>query len=437
MINLCASKRVSSKHCLGRISIFLLLASIVSWGYAIPPINLFRPSDRPLMPRPLPCWGGQLSIGYEGAIKTKGFRDDGDERFQVCIDQSSEIDKKTNVLHIYQTDQNGLAALKGFDAHSKPGQLSQLFNINDENGTQGLFRPCGDLKVPVNLLFSQRFYFNHGLSFALHLPVLSMELKDVRWRSLNGSTTGEQRLEEDLLRHIREVSGLDLQGWKRTGIGDLVAQMSWIRDFPQAKPALTNVRVQGRLGVDFPTGKVADPDKILAIPFGNDGSWGIQFAGGLDLSFCYSLRGGIDAEFLYLFGNTRTRRVKTVCNQTDLLFLMKRPTFREYGLGQQYNIYIESCDLVRGLSLKANYQFLKRNEDRLFVCSDRIDTAVVNTAESLQDWTAHSLILMANYDFCAPESRVLPSLMGWFKWGFNGKRAILANTIGLQFSLAF
>ena len=53
--------------------------------------------------------------------------------------------KKTNVLHIFGPDQNGLAALKGFDSPTKPGQFSQLFSINDENGVQGLFGPCGKL----------------------------------------------------------------------------------------------------------------------------------------------------------------------------------------------------------------------------------------------------------------------------------------------------
>lgn len=416
---------------------FLVYLSMAFVSDAIPPINLFRPSDRPLMPEPLPCWGSQLSIGYEGSFKIRGFRDDLDEYFQVCIDESTNIEKKTDVLHIYQGEQNALAGLKGFDAYTKPGQLSQLFNINDENSHQGFYRPCGNLSVPLNLLFSQRFYFNHGLSLALHLPVLSMELKNVRWCSLNSLTTGEQRLEDNLLNDVGAVGGLDLRGWKRTGLGDLVAQLSWIRDYPQVKPALTNVRVQGRFGVDFPTGKVANPDLLLAIPFGNDGSWGIQFAGGLDLTFCYTFRAGVDVEFLYLFGNTRTRRVKTICNQTDLLFLTKLPVFREFGLGQQYNLYVESCEFVQGLSLKLNYQFLKRNDDRLFVCSDRLDPVVVNSAEYIQDWTAHSLIFMTNYRFCPDDSRILPSLMGWIKWGFNGKRALLADTVGLQLSIAF
>lgn len=210
-------------------------------------------------------------------------------------------------------------------------------------------------------------------------------------------------------------------------------------DFPQQKPLLDNVRVQGRLGINFPTGKRADEDLLLAIPFGNDGAWGIQFAGGIDLTFCYTLRAGVDAEFLYLFGNTRCRRVRTFEHQTDLLLLNKAEVFREYGLTQQFNIYLESCNFWRGFSAKLNYQLLKRNDDRVDIASDRINSVPAQNAESLRDWTAHSLIFMGRYELWKdyPDARVLPSILGWFKWGFNGKRAILANTIGLQLSVAF
>ncbi len=407
---------------------------------ALPPINLFRPSDRFLMPEPIMCcWGSQLSIGYEGAFHIRGFRDDEDFLLQACINESTGIEKKTNVLDIYQTRQNVLAGLKGLGCETSESQLAQLFNINDENGTQGIYCPTGCLHVPLNLLISQRFYFNYGLSLGLHLPVYQMKLDNIRWKSINTCTTSEQLLEPDFLEHVRTLSSLNLRGWNRTGIGDFVAQLTWMKDFPQTKAFLDNVRVQMRLGLNFPTGKLQDEDLLFAFPFGNDGSWGLQWAGGLDLTFCSMLRGGVDVEFLYLFGNTRCRRVKTVCNQTDLMFLASVPAFREFGLGQQYNLYLESCNFWRGLSCKLNYQFLKRNDDRLDVCSDRLDTIVINSAESLQDWTAHSLIFGARYDFCKdyPEARVQPSLIAWVKWGFNGKRALLANTLGLQLSLAF
>ena len=34
--------------------------------------------------------------------------------------------------------------------------------------------------IPLNLFFPHRFYFDYGINLAFHLPVISMELKDVR-----------------------------------------------------------------------------------------------------------------------------------------------------------------------------------------------------------------------------------------------------------------
>ncbi len=422
---------------------YALLLSVAACfsALAIPRINLFRPSDRFLMPEPVvPCWGGQFSIGYEGAFHIRGFQDIDEYASQVCINDPAEGEKKVNVLQIFQDTQDGLAGLKGFSSETRPGQFSQLFNINDENGKQGLFLPCGTLKIPLNLMFSQRFYFSYGFSVALHLPVYTMELKDVRFIMLNNAVTVEQQLEQNFLTTLREISNLDFCGWRRTGIGDLVAQITWMKNFPQSRPLLCNVRPQARLGLIFPIGKRQDENKILAIPFGTDGSWGVQFAGGLDLTFSDYLRGGIDVEFVYLFGNERCRRVKTALNQTDLFFVQKVPGFKEFGLGQQYNIYLEAYNpWWRGFSCKFNYQFLKQNEDRLDIGSDLVDATIVNSAEELQDWTVHSIIIGPKYEFWrdCPDWPISPSILGWVKIGFNGKRAFVANTVGLQLSIAF
>ncbi|MBA3535641.1 MAG: hypothetical protein H0T84_03370, partial [Tatlockia sp.] len=238
----------------------------------------------------------------------------------------------------------------------------------------------------------------------------------------------------------RERGNLSLNGWKRQGIGDLVAQGTWKLDHPQAKPFLRCVSTQLRFGLSMPTGLKQDEDKILAFPFGNDGSWGLQIAGGLDLLFAHRLRGGLDAEFLYLFGNTRDRRIRAGNGQTDLLFFNKNCAFKEYGLGQQYNLYVEAFDLLGGLSVKLNYQYLKRNEDKLYVRNDGIDSVgLVNNAQSLQNWTAHSFIVGLNYNFCQPCSPwpVEPYVSFWYKHGFNGKNALLANTIGASVTANF
>lgn len=422
-------------------TLFILL--IYNFINAYPPINLFRPSDRFLMPTPSYQDHFQFTVGYEGAVKTEGFQDTFEDENPFsgpCIKRKAC--NPVNILQIYQTNQNGIAAFKGLDSDTKFGQFSQIFNINDENKNQGIFVPKAKLLVPFNFLFSARFnwcYYENNFTLGLHLPYLSMELKDVRWLQKGScESVCESKFDRNLIKMIKKVSDIDLDGWKRTGPGDFLAQMVWLRDFEQDdKPFLSNVRVNTRLGLNFPTGLKQDENKLLAVSFGNDGCWGIEFAAGLDLTFCDYLKAGIDVDFLYLFGNTRCRRIKTDCNQTDLLFLNKVTAYKEYGLNQQYNLYLES--LWCGTSFKVNYQYLRGNESKLFLCNDKFDSILVNNAESLQEWTTHSLIFGLTYDYgyYNPDACTIPAVTGWFKWGFNGKRAILADTLGLTFTLSF
>ncbi len=172
---------------------FLCIFLTGSVCHAIPRINLFRPSDRPLIPEPLVpygSWGSQFSIGYEGAFHIRAFRDTEEPQLQSDLNSISARDKKTCLFNIYQDRHNVLAALKGFDSDTKPGSLSQQFNLDDQADKNGFFRPTGSLSVPMNLLLAQRFYFSHGLSLGFFLPVIHAELKDVRWCALEKATNG-------------------------------------------------------------------------------------------------------------------------------------------------------------------------------------------------------------------------------------------------------
>ncbi len=411
------------------ISLIFICSSIT----AIPPINIFRPSDRLLIPLIPPGTGFQFTIGYEGSISAKAFQDD----FQDCniLNDCFKSGERCNILQIYQDKQNFLAGLKGFDSAYPLGQLSQLFNINDENGAQGMYLPFGCFKVPLNLMMSLRYYFKYNISFALHLQVLSMELNNVKWKRIG--INEDESLDENIVSFVKDISCLNICDWKRTGFGDIVLQALWIQDFPQRKALIANVQPQFRIGINIPTGKRQDEDKILAFPFGNDGSWGIQVAGGLSIDSWYGLRAGFDAEFLFLFGDIKCRRIKTECYQTDLLLFKKLPAFREFGLGQQFNIFLEKfwC----GFGFGIDYQYLKRDEDKLTVFNDGIDNFITNSAESLQDWTAHSIILSlrSHIPYYFPNLISQPSVFGWVKFGFNGKRAILLNTLGANITFSF
>lgn len=412
----------------------LLVAALLlisTCAVALPPINIFRPSDKFLIPPKPLCSNFQFTASYEGAWHIIGVRDDD-------FDRLSWDARKGNPLQLYQCKQDGIAMLKGFSALDPLGQQAQLCYLLDDNRTYDRYVPCGDFKVPVNAMFAARWHFNYAVTFAIFLQYLEMELKNVHFRPSIKEKSFEEVLARGAFDKAIDFGGLDLKGWKRKGVGDLVVQAYWQDNFPQYRPWLRNVAPMVRLGVDCPTGKRQDIDKLLAIPFGNDGSWGVQIAGGLDLYFGSHVKAGFDIELLYLFGHERPARIRTDRGQTDLLFMRKLPAFKEPGLTQQYYLYAQLYDCY-GLAAGVHFQHLRQNESRLYVCSDKFDPFIINDAESLQQWSVNSFIFTLSYDFarfCKP-GWPTPSISGWYKQGLIAERALLANTAGLTFTLSF
>src|SRR4029077_20558487 len=147
------------------------------------------------------------------------------------------------------------------------------------------------------------------------------------------------------------------------------------------------------------------------------------------------LRLAVDVQLMHLFGNTRERRIKTNSEQTDLFLLNKACVFKDPGLLQHFTIWGDLFELWNSFSARVAYQFTKQNESKYFACTDGLDPNIFNDAESLQDWTAHSLIFDFSYTW--HRQHVDPKLSAFVKYGFNGKRAIVGDTAGFIFSIAF
>ena len=446
----------TQKYILEYIQAFLKILAVVlffvNYSCSMAPINLFRPSDRFLQPPVYPGTRFQLTVGYEYATRVRGFQDDHDYLHRYTKHKLGPV----NVMQLYQCKQNLVAAFKSqlienfknkkADKHisyaetEKLANLVQLLNLDDDTGVAGRFIASGRFRVPVNALFSARWYFDYGLGFGLHIPYYEIELDQVKWDCAGNSETSETLFVQDIEKEAKRLGNLYTGGWKRKGFGDLIAQVTWNSLFEQHKPLLKCVATQARFGVVVPTGKCTDEDKLLAFALGNDNAWGVQVAGGLDLFFKNCFKGGIDAEFIYLFGNTRRRRIKTDSFQTDLLLFSKECAYKEFGVQQQYNMYVEWLSQKPGLGFKLNYQYLRRNDDRLYVRSDAIDShEVTNKARSLYAWTTHSLIFNLYYDRfrACPESWLRPYVSLWYKVGLNGKNSLVADTIGATVSLNF
>jgi hypothetical protein len=236
------------------------------------------------------------------------------------------------------------------------------------------------------------------------------------------------------------LGSLDINGWQRTGVGDTTVSLEWIHDYPQQKPMLHNVTINGRLGVTIPTSLKADEDKVFAFPYGNDGSFGLVFAIGLDLYIGKYIKAGLDVQLMHQFGDTRCRRIKTAIDQTDLLLLAKTEVFKDFGMTQQFSFYWEFYKIFYGASFEVAYQFYKHGENTLYVNSNEFSTSIANTAQTLRSYTTHDAFFIFNYDLSDHMSEncpVAPYISVFVDIPFNGRRAVVAKNAGFIFALNF
>lgn len=419
----------------------LLFCTVLCFSsvYGYFPINVFRPYDINLRPPKWGCSNWQVTTYVEAGYKTRAVNGDSNEG---------------NVLHIWQERQDAISMLKGFEDDSPMAMLlndmqAAAGGMLTENDTRGHFHLTGDFDFTAGFGMFARYHFPHNFSFGVYVPFYAMSLKNIEFQDVTSDSmldindvVVKDMLTDSFFAKVTEFDpSLDLRnGWDRVGIGDVTLLAEWYRDFPQAKPVLKNVALDVRAGLTLPTGFKKEVDELFSIPFGNDGGVGIIAGGGIQVTWFDRIRGGVDFEFLQLFGSTRTRRIKTHQDQTDFFLLAKERVHKDFGFTQRYNLFFEFNPIVCGLSASAAYQFFKHSKDTLALCSPRFSNIAANTAKSLKEWTMHHVIFKIAYDFQYMADKYTafrPQITAFYKLPFNGKRALLVNTAGVAVSLNF
>lgn len=394
-------------------------------------MNLLRPYDPLVRPDPYTKKNVGLFVWGEAGLKDGG-----------GFDRDGQI---SNVLRIWNCNQDAISMLGGFCTDSEIGQLRILLDACDD-GMRGHFNVDGDLKLLYAGVFGLQYYFYKDIWLGFYLPFFSQKLTNVLWQDLTQNVTiADERVHQFLTSDIfslvnRLGNGLDLLNWQRTGLGDTTFLLEWFKVYPQSRPVLSEIALDGRFGFSFPTGLKADEDRIFALPFGYDGAYAVIAGGGLRATWGNMLRAGFDIELQHAFGSIKCRRIKTCPDQTEFLLLAKTKTYKDFGLNQRYDLYAQFLNFLGGLSLMVGYQFYKHGEDRLSLLNYEFSNQIANTAVSLEEWTRHELVFNARYDFtyhlgdCAP---VLPHCSAYVRLPFNGKRVALFTTAGFELGMYF
>ena len=261
-------------------------------------------------------------------------------------------ENKVGTLRIYNDSESALTMLmgaqRGSDIYNLANALLPAFAPATDDGVRGHFKLDGkyeELALTVHGKYNlpiEAIPGNFDISF--YIPFRSMDVKNVKWNDqtksvLNADLNVHRLLTDDIDTVVKDLGDLDLKSWSKTGLSDLAFMLGWYMDFKQMKEHLKNVRVNVRLGLTVPSGEKKKEDKVLSMPLGNDGAWGIPVSLGLDLDFVSNIKAGLDLELLFLGDQTRTRRLKTDENQTDFLLLNKGKATKSFGVTYKFNLF--------------------------------------------------------------------------------------------------
>jgi len=393
-------------------------------------MNLLRPWDTLIRPPLDQSRKVQIALFGEYGFAAHAYNKDG---------------AKVNPLAIWDCSESTLAMIKGFSPNSPQGQLATRLSTVTDDGTRGHVEFHGDM-MQASWAATMRAYFAKDWSLLVSLPFHHMSLKNVSYcdKTLSiteGDEDVKKLLTNDLAKNVYVLGdGLSLGSWERTGLGDTALFVEWIHDFEQAKIFLKNVRVNWRLGGTIPSGKAADENKLMALPFGSDGAASIIAGFGLELLYGKNFKLGGDVELQKPFGNTRCRRIKTDTTQTNLLLLAKVDAYQDFAINQRFNLFFQFFEVLGGASLKVGYQYFKKGDDYLTLNSLEYADATANTSRPLFDWTLHQAVLVADYNIgkhFEKDAVCLPRVSLFSRIPFNGKRVIASPTLGAMFSLDF
>lgn len=361
-------------------------------------------------------------------------------------------ENKSGLLRLYNATESSLAMLLGADPGSAIYEKATLFlpaySPATDDGVRGHFELDGEFEMTnLNLLAKYKLPIKTipgNFDLYVHVPFSQMEIKNVVWRDLTKSVLVadldvHQNLTDSFFNNIYTLGdGLSLDGFERFGISDIVTQIWWYNDYKQIKDHLKNVRLNFRLGLSAPTGHRINSDKILDLPMGNNGAWGVPVGAAIDLHFIREFKAGLEFDLLFVFDTSDTYRLKTDINQTDFLLLHKGKATLSQGISWKFNLFMQK-KFGKFVTAKIAYQYLKHDSDKFTAESNKFDYSIINSAERLQEWNTQDFIFQLNFDFFKEKSNyaMMPQISLFTKLPVSGKRVIKTYTVGGQLAFNF
>ena len=382
----------------------------------------------------------QGSFFVEKGYKVKGFDIKGSDKNVLQV-----FDEKQNVTALYVSGTSLTVPL------STSVTTALVGGLDTKNGN---FSVSGNYSA-AQCAFGGSYSFGRGFIARVYAPVYSVSLSQVEWKyagdrtSFVGATMAE--LLKDFEQEAKTLFDLNVNGWNQAGIGDLAFILDWERDFVQHKDLLRNVRPTLRIGVTLPTGAPQNTMEFGSVPLGADGSVTIPFGGGMRADLGSHAQIGFNAQFWYIWGKTKLRRIKTSFYQTELLLPTVTNTAKQFGMIQNFSMHGTLLSWCRCFSLQGFYEYVRKGEDILTPVDTKYGYDVINDhsedaatglekgQKSLDESTCHSFTLKLSYDHHYAESqrKITPQASLFWKTSFYGSYTSVASSVGAQLAIDF
>ncbi len=379
-----------------------------------------------------------------------------------------------NVLQIYDDTQATLAMIEDPvpGATADPAFVAARFGVLTAlgvsfdpplpaDGTTGQLLLTGNFKE-ADFTFLSAYHFLHSrtfgtFSFSAFVPVVYKKVSNVSILDLTDpnaiigggivlprGTRVQQFLTNDLKNNVKRMGNLNLDDWQKTDIGDVSFFIDWRKDVHTEHSLFNTVTFLAKLGVTCPTAEKRDEDQAFSMALGNDGAWGIPLGVGFHVDLMHHVTVGGNYDVTFLFDETHNRRLKTHPNQTEFLLINKGRATKKHGETWQADGFIRIHRVIKGLSAKFAYQFVRHNEDELTPKTAGFDKTIINSARSLRAWHVHNYIFSVDYNL-APHGdddedahrRIVPQISLFFKFADDAKNLIDTRTIGGQLGFSF
>lgn len=339
-------------------------------------------------------------------------------------------------LQIYEEKQNIFFLVDNVESSKFEELHESLFSENSSEGGYE-FTPTGLLSGELYSFFAG-YYWKHGLSFSLHVPVYSVILKNVQWEYAGIAGKNKQSLTNAFFYDMEYLFSFKLDGWERKEIGDVTALIDWKYNFYQKKPWVKSVQPCLRAGMVFPTSKQSNPNQILYHSFGHEKSFGLPFGGGIDIIFKNGLEFGFRGQFWYYWGAYLNHRIRTSALETELLLPKVERVFKDFGFIQNFSLHAcyRYLDCVK---VQLVYDYMKKGEDSITVINKNYDYLMINTSKQLDETYRHAVMMTIGLDGSATDQFLLQNIQCelFVKFPFHGTYVVTSNTAGFSISLSF